>query len=91
MPFAALNTAFVEDGAYVHVPSGALVEQPICLLFVSTGDDAPSMSHPRNLIVVEEDSQVTIVEDYVSLDGGAVFCNTVTELVAGDIPWSRTT
>ena len=82
--FCALNTAFVEDGAYVHIPRGTLVEQPICLLFVSTGDDAPSMSHPRNLIVAEEDSQATIVEDYVSLDGGAVFCNTVTELVAGD-------
>ena len=82
--FCALNTAFVEDGAYVHIPRGTLVEQPICLLFVSTGDDASSMSHPRNLIVAEEDSQATIVEDYVSLDGGAVFCNTVTELVAGD-------
>ena len=29
------------------------------------------MSHPRNLIVAEEDSQATFVEDYVSLDGGA--------------------
>jgi Fe-S cluster assembly protein SufD len=82
--FCALNTAFVEDGAYVHIPRATLVEEPICLLFVSTGDDAPSMSHPRNLIVAEEDSQGTFVEDYVSLDGGAVFCNTVTELVAGD-------
>ena len=60
------------------------MEEPIYLLFVSTADDAPSMSHPRNLIVAEEDSQATFVEDYVSLDGGAVFCNTVTELVAGD-------
>ena len=82
--FCALNTAFVEDGAYVHIPRGTLVEEPICLLFVSTGDDAPSMSHPRNLIVAEEDSQATFVEDYVSLDGGVVFCNTVTELVASD-------
>jgi Fe-S cluster assembly protein SufD len=82
--FCALNTAFVQDGAYVHIPRGTLVEAPICLLFVSTGDDAPSMSHPRNLIVAEEDCQATFVEDYVSLDGGAVFCNTVTELVAGD-------
>ena len=74
--FCALNTAFVEDGAYVHIPRGTLVEEPIYLLFVSTADDAPSMSHPRNLIVAEEDSQATFVEDYVSLDGGAVFCNT---------------
>ncbi len=82
--FCALNTAFVEDGAFVHIPRGTLVEEPICLLFVSTGDDAPSMSHPRNLIVAEEDSQATFVEDYVSLEGGALFCNTVTELVASD-------
>ncbi|MGB8064853.1 MAG: Fe-S cluster assembly protein SufD [Candidatus Sulfotelmatobacter sp.] len=82
--FCALNTAFVEDGAYVHIPRGTLVEEPIYLLFVSTADDAPSMSHPRNLIVAEEDSQATFVEDYVSLDGGTVFCNTVTELVADD-------
>ena len=82
--FCALNTAFVEDGAYVHIPRGTLVEEPIYLLFVSTADDAPAMSHPRNLIVAEEDSQATFVEDYVSLDGGAVFCNTVTELIAGD-------
>ena len=82
--FCALNTAFVEDGAFVHIPRSTLVEEPICLLFVSTADDAPSMSHPRNLIVAEEDSQGTFVEDYVSLGGGAVFSNTVTELVAGD-------
>ena len=82
--FCALNTAFAEDGACVHIPRGTLVEEPICLLFVSSADDAPSMSHPRNLIVAEEDSQATFVEDYVSLNGGAVFCDTVTELVAGD-------
>ena len=82
--FCALNTAFVEDGAFVHIPRGTVVEEPMYLLFVSTADDAPSMSHPRNLIVAEEDSQATFVEDYVSLGGGAVFCNTVTELVAGD-------
>ena len=68
--FCALNTAFAEDGAYVHIPRGTLLEEPICLLFVSTANDAPIMSHPRNLIVAEEDSQATFVEDYVSLDGG---------------------
>ncbi len=44
----------------------------------------PTVNHPRNLIVAEENSQATIVEDYVSLGGGAALCNTVTELVAGD-------
>jgi Fe-S cluster assembly protein SufD len=40
------------------------------------------MNHPRNLFVVGEESEVTLVEDYVSLAGGTSFCNAVTELVA---------
>jgi len=82
--FGALNTAFLEDGGYVHIAKGLVVEAPISLLFVSTAHDFPTVNHPRNLIVAEEHSQVTIVEDYVSLGGGEALCNTVTELVARD-------
>jgi Fe-S cluster assembly protein SufD len=82
--FCALNTAFVEDGAYIHIRRSAAAEEPIYLLFVSAANDIPTMSHPRNLIWAEENSQVTVVEDYVSLDGGTAFTNAVTELVAGD-------
>ncbi len=42
------------------------------------------MSHPRNLIVVEDGSQATIIEEYVSLGGVPALCNTATELIAGD-------
>ena len=82
--FGALNTAFLEDGAYVHVAKGVVLESPVAILFVSTEHDSPAVNHPRNLIVAEENSQLTIVEDYVSLGEGQALCNTVTELVAGD-------
>ena len=82
--FVALNTAFVEDGAYVHVKRGVVAEAPIHLLFVSSSDHTALMSHPRNLIVFEDQSQGTVVEEYVSLGGGVMFSNSVTELVAGD-------
>jgi Fe-S cluster assembly protein SufD len=82
--FCALNTAFAEDGAYVHIRKGAVAEEPIWLLFVSTAGGAPVMTHPRNLIVAEEDSQATIVEEYISVGDGAAFSNSVTELVASD-------
>jgi Fe-S cluster assembly protein SufD len=86
--FAALNTAFIEDGAFLHVPRNTVVERPIYLLYISAPGAAPLMEHPRNLLIVEENSQATIVEDYVSLDGEAAeshpaFSNAVTELVAG--------
>ena len=82
--FSALNTAFAEDGAFVHVSRGTALEQPIHLLFVSTAADSPRMVHPRNLLIFEKETQATVIEEYVSLGGGTVFCNSVTELIAGD-------
>ena len=81
-PFSAMNTAFAEDGAFVHVGRGTVLEAPIHLLFVSTTADAPRMVHPRNLLIFEKESQATVIEEYVSLGGGTVLCNSATELVA---------
>ena len=85
-PFSALNTAFLEDGVYVHVAKSVVLEAPIHCLFISTAEATPTMTHPRNLIVAEPGSQLTVVEEYVSLPGGdgKIFSNTATELVAGD-------
>jgi Fe-S cluster assembly protein SufD len=82
--FAALNTAFIEDGVYIHVPPGVVVETPIYVLYVTVPGSTPTMNHPRNLIVAGENSQVTVVEDYISLGEGVTFSNTATEIVAGD-------
>jgi Fe-S cluster assembly protein SufD len=83
-PFCALNTALAADGAYVHIGRGAVVEEPIHLLFVSTSSGVPAMTHPRNLILVDDESEASIVEDYVSLGGETpTFSNAATELVVG--------
>jgi Fe-S cluster assembly protein SufD len=82
--FSALNTAFAEDGGYVHVRKGIVLDAPIYLLFVSTASDRPLMTHPRNLIVVEQEAQATVVEDYVSIGESTAFCNTATELIVGE-------
>ena len=84
-PFCALNTAFIGDGAYVNVARGVVVDAPIYLLYLSTKEDAPTMTHPRNLIVAEDQSQVAVIEDYASVGGeSVVFSNAVTELIAGE-------
>ena len=81
--FSALNTAFMEDGAFVYIPRGVVLQEPVHLLYVSTATAAPTMTHPRNLIVAGEESQATVVEDYVSLGGEVYFSNVVTEVVVG--------
>jgi Fe-S cluster assembly protein SufD len=81
-PFAALNTAFVDDGALVWVPRGVVVPGTIHLLYLGSPEDGrPTVSYPRNLIVAGENSQVTLVETYAGT--GAYFTCAVTEMVAG--------
>jgi Fe-S cluster assembly protein SufD len=82
--FSALNTAFIEDGAYVYLPRGTVLEAPICFLFISLPGNDPEMTNPRNLIVAEDATEASIVEDYVSLGSGVSFSNVATELVAGE-------
>jgi Fe-S cluster assembly protein SufD len=81
--FAALNTALWEDGAHLRIRRGAVIEQPVHLLYVSAGRGSEIMTHPRTLVVAEEASQVAVVEDYVSIGEEAAFSNAVTELAAG--------
>jgi Fe-S cluster assembly protein SufD len=89
--FCALNTAFAEDGACIHVARRAVVEAPISLLFLTVPSGQAAMCHPRNLIVVEEQGQVAVVEEYLALDSASgespdvvrAFSNAVTELAAG--------
>ncbi|HEX9485594.1 MAG TPA: Fe-S cluster assembly protein SufD [Gemmatimonadales bacterium] len=85
--FAALNTAFLADGAFVHVPADVTVAQPLEVVFLSTGQsgtDGPIVSHPRSLIVVERGARATVVETYAGLSDGVYWSNAVTEVVVGE-------
>jgi Fe-S cluster assembly protein SufD len=80
-PFVALNTGSIQDGVYIHLSRGSALEKPIHLLFVSIASDKPTVTHPRVLVVAEENSQATIVETYAGESTGVYFTNAVTEIV----------
>jgi Fe-S cluster assembly protein SufD len=83
--FTALNTAFITDGAHVHVTDGTVVRTPIHLVFLAAGEQAaPTMAHPRVLLVLGANSEATVVETYASLGRDRYLTNAVTEIVAGE-------
>ena len=82
--FAALNTAFLVDGAYVRVAQDISVADPIHFLFVSTGKGDSVLTQPRNLIVTEPGSRVTVIESFVSLGQACYFTNAITEVAVAD-------
>ena len=84
--FVALNTALFADGACILIPTHTVLEKPIHVRFISTGeaDLRPAMSNPRVLVVLDDASQATIVESYVGPKGVQYFTNAVTEIVLGE-------
>jgi Fe-S cluster assembly protein SufD len=79
--FTALSTAFVQDGAFLSLPAGTRLPDPIHLLFVGASE---VLAQPRTLIVAGPASEATIVEHYVGLSGQAYLTNAVTEIVLGE-------
>ena len=91
-PFTALNTAFLREGAFVHVPAGTDLGLPVHALFVATEAAQGGVTHPRNLFIVEREARASIVESYVTLaPGSAYFTNAVTEVVSGENAWTEHT
>ena len=80
--FAAVNTAFLRDGAVIHVGRDRLVSTPIHLLFVATRAD--SANYPRVLVIAESGSQCLVVEDYVTTVAGAYLTDAVSEFFVAD-------
>jgi Fe-S cluster assembly protein SufD len=85
-PFAALNTAFLRDGALVFLQGNIAIDDPVHLVFASTGDGEATISHPRTLVVAGDNSRVTVVESYIGAQEapGNYFTNAVSEFFCGD-------
>lgn len=79
--FATLNTAFLSEGAYVRIPAGTLLQKPVYLMFVSTAEHEPLVTHPRVVIHAGEGSECRVIEHYVGQAGSGNFTNAVTEVV----------
>jgi Fe-S cluster assembly protein SufD len=82
--FTSLNTAFVQDGAFIVLPDGVQLEEPIHLLFIASPEVEPFVQNPRNLIVAGNDCRLSIVETYHASGATAYLTNVVSEVIAGE-------
>lgn len=78
--FKQLNTLFMQDGAVIRLAANTQLTQPIYLLFINSDSRNNNMNTLRNLIIAEENSHASIVENYVSLNSNHYFTNTITEV-----------
>jgi Fe-S cluster assembly protein SufD len=79
----SLNTAFMGDGALIHVAAGTTVERPLHLVFAAGGEE-PAAIFTRSLVVIEQGARVMLVESHEGPPGRDYQVNTALELVVGD-------
>jgi Fe-S cluster assembly protein SufD len=79
--FAALHTAFIEDGAFIRIPRGVVLDQPIAIVHASTGTGGAVF--PHTLVIAEENSRVAIVDQFVSSGSGPQLACGANDLYAG--------
>ena len=82
--FAALNTAFLVDGVYLAIPDGVTLDVPFHIVHVNTSGNAPTMTHPRVVVIAGKNSSATLVESYIGLGDGAHFTNAVAQFEVGE-------
>lgn len=79
----ALNTAFMGDGALIHVAQGAALARPIHLVFVNAGRE-PASVFARSLVVIDNGARAMLLESHVGSTAEDHQVNTALELKVGD-------
>ncbi len=83
--FVALNTAFVNEGAFVYIPDNVVLEKEIHLMYVHDSRKSAVVIYPRNLIVAGKHSKVRVAESSHSIgEVHSGLTNSVTEIIVGE-------
>ncbi len=78
--FAALNTAFAENGVFIYIPENYISENPIHVLFFVDGNGRKVINQNRNLIIAGKNSQAKVICSYHSLTRNYTLTNSVSEI-----------
>ncbi|MDP4265848.1 MAG: Fe-S cluster assembly protein SufD [Bacteroidota bacterium] len=81
--FALINAAYSVDGAFIYLPENYISDKPIQLIYINDSEISNSLSQTRNIIIAEKNSQLKIIESYISLSNkNNSFTNSFTTVFA---------
>lgn len=82
---AALNTAFVTDGAVIDIAARSTLDKPLLIVHLAAGKEAQT-STVRHKITVGSGARATLVELFLTLPGSSLDqqTNALTDITVGD-------
>ena len=84
-PFAAFNTAGLNEGLYIHIPEGCALNKPVMLINHVTVQEQNRLYNLRNLLVVDDNASAEFVEYYCyeGIEKSSYLVNVVNEIFIG--------
>jgi Fe-S cluster assembly protein SufD len=83
-PFAAMNSAFYQEGIFIHVPANTQVSKPVLVLHINDAQENQVIAHTRLLLVVEKDSSLSVIEKSDSLGTQPCFHTFTEEMIVAE-------
>lgn len=78
--FQYLNTAMMQSGLFIYIPENRCIAEPLVLTHYQ--NQAQQSVYIRHLILAEEGSRATIIEEYCGEDTKSYFTSAITEVSA---------
>lgn len=78
---AALNNSYLNDGAFIWIEKNKNIQFPLHLIYITTDNKEAVINSPRNIIVAEENSKISVIEEYIGISNSKYFTNTCTEIL----------
>ncbi|MGF1566020.1 MAG: Fe-S cluster assembly protein SufD [Flavobacteriales bacterium] len=79
--FEAVNLAYAESGVYIRAAKGSIIESPVYIVHLSSGQQTPAVS--RTVIEVEERASLNVIWHTAAVDGTSAFSSHVAECFVG--------
>ncbi|OGT38037.1 MAG: Fe-S cluster assembly protein SufD [Gammaproteobacteria bacterium RIFCSPHIGHO2_12_FULL_37_14] len=81
-PFAGLNASLFSDGLFLYLPPQCQLSVPVHIVYL-TNHQQNVMMHPRNLIILDDNTKLTIIEEYTHAQSARNWTNSFTTIFVG--------
>ena len=83
-PFYMLNTSMMNSGITIHLKKNTILSKPIQIIYLTASNTDKIMNHPRFIFNVGDNSEMILIEHYISSNSTSYFNNTVTNVGLGE-------
>ena len=81
--FQYLNQSVSPDGLFIYVPAQVKLEKPVEVVYLKS-DSTAELVQTHGLVILEKDSEMTLLEKHVNNMSSNSFCNNQLELVINE-------